>query len=420
MTDPSDQQWTDRYRPTSFNQIQGNTAAINRLKDWAEKFPADTSPRLLVGSPGTGKSVTVEVIADWLDLQMVELNASSARKKRDIKRMAGTIANRSADGERKVILLDEADSWHHASNKKPLYDALDDPDNLVFITANDEWETPSGIVTRSDKETFRLQTRSIKAKLKDIRDAEGLDLADDDLDPFAERNDLRSAINDLQSFAEADVVPDDARVMEDEDSGWDLVDRMLMGTPDRGPHDPRWAMLWLDENARRTYRGLELAYAYDALSRADTLLARAQSRGYRHWRYAGAVVDSVARLRRSEPYYDDEISRKKKEFPSWLQGEKVPRADRESSEASLYRQLDNYETGEPGLGCSFADFKARVLPRLEALDREDKYQLILEKRLDPEAYDALGVQKTEYEGWLEAENPQQGEWGGTTESASAW
>lgn len=414
MTGPSDQPWTQKYRPESFSDLQGNNAAVDRLKDWAEQFPADPQPRLLVGSPGTGKSATVEVIADWLDLQLVELNASSARKQRDIERIAGTIRNTSADGQRRAILLDEADSWHHASNKQPLYDALDAPANLVFITANDKWETPSGLVSRCEVETFRLGTRSIKAKLKDIRDAEGLDLSDDDLNPFAQREDLRSAINDLQSFAFADEVPEDARELTDEDSEWDMIDRVLTGTPDTGPHDPSWVLLWLDENCRRAYRGLELAAAYDALSRADAALLGPNGR-----QYAEAMLASVARLRRTEPYYDDELSRKDKEFPSWVQS-KVPKATRDTSEATLYRELSNYDEGHFALGASFADFKHRILPRLKELDTGETHRLILEERLSPEAYDALGVQQSQHEDWLEAENPEQGEWSGTTESASAW
>lgn len=409
--------WTEKYRPTTFSDLQGNNAAIDRLKDFASSFPADRTPQLLVGDPGVGKSTAVEVIAGWLDLQAVELNASSARRKRDVERMAQQIRGLGADGELRVILLDEVDSWHHATNLQPLYDALDDPSNPVFLTANDKWDVPDGIVRRSNQESFTLQRRSIRAKLKKIAEAEDLDLDDAVLERLSDRSNLRSAINDLQIYARLDDVPDDAR-----ESGIDemtMIDRVLTGTPDRGGHDPSWALLWLDENVRREYRGLELAYAYEALSLADVALGRAREKGYYHWKYAGRLVEAVARLRRTEPYYDDEISWKKKEFPQWLKASEEKATDG-SSEATLYRELSHYEAGWYGIGASYREFRTAVLPVLRDLDEEERFDLILQHGLSEETFDALGVTAAAYESWLEVQAPAQGEWGGATQAADQW
>jgi replication factor C large subunit len=206
MTDPSDTTtttddaaWVDRYRPTSFDELQGNNSSISRLKEWAEGFPDDRTPRLLAGEPGTGKTSTVEVIADWLDLQLLELNASDDRDKAAVAEMAAAIQSTGATGERRLVLLDECDSWSHATNLRPLYDALEAPANLVVATCNDEYNTPDGITNRCEVEEFKLQARSVKAKLKKVAAAEGLDLDDGMLDRLADRPDLRSAINDLQT-----------------------------------------------------------------------------------------------------------------------------------------------------------------------------------------------------------------------------
>lgn len=418
MPEPDTQPWTDKYRPETLSDIQGNTAAVDRLKDWLTAFPEDRQPRLLLGPAGVGKTSAIEVLADYADYDLLEFNTSDFRSSEAVEEMATTIRNTSADGERTVILLDEADSWHHATHKQPLYDALERPANPVFITANDKYDTPSGIVRNCEIEKFRLQKRSIKAKLKKIRDAEGLDISDEMLDSLADRPDLRSAINDLQVYAELGDVPDDDR--EFEISEWDMVDNLLTGTPERGQHDPSWALLWLDECTRREYRGIELAMAYEALSRADELLGRAQDRGYRHWKYAGALVDAVAHLRRTEPYYDDEVGRDVKSFPSWLQMSEPSATDESRPEAVLYRELTDYEDGLGDLHESFVEFRHQTLPILQDLEQEEKYELILTHRLSPLAMEALGVQESQYEGWLEEESPERGEWGGTTQDASAW
>jgi replication factor C large subunit len=418
MTDS--RMWADKHRPETFSEIQGNTAAIEGndnnygLKEWATDFPDDRTPRMLVGPPGTGKTVTVEVIADWLDLQMVEINASSARKTADIEDLAATIGGTNIDGERRVILVDEVDSWHWAANKRPLYDALEAPPNLVFLTANDEWEVPSGIRKRVEEVDFKLTKRSRLAKLKKIRDAEGVDIDDAVLDDLAERPDLRSAINDLQVFSVQAIdgeVPEDARSWDK--SEWDMVDDAMTGTPDLGQHedDLHSTLIWLDENLGKDWRGLELAWGYEALSMVDqTMMLNTD--------IAKTMAADIAHLRLTEPYYDDHIGRKK-EFPEWFRA-KRPKATRESPAAKLYRALSNFENGEPGLHMGYHRFREIHLPRLKDLSDEEKYRLILQRRLSTEEYEELDVQQREYEAWLEEESPESGEDLARTQPADAW
>jgi replication factor C large subunit len=402
--------WVDKHRPTTLKELQGNNKAIGRLKDWLNGFPEDTEPQLLEGAPGTGKTSTVEVLADYAGYDMVELNASSARKSDDIEDMAKTVQGSPIDAEYRIVLLDEVDSWHHGANLKPLYDALDDPNNPVFLTCNDKWETPSALVSRCNVEEFRLQKRSRRSKLKKIRDAEGLDLPDDVLDALSERPDLRSAINDLQMWATAD--PED---IEDQRrwnmSEWDMVDAMMTGTAERGQHRPGEALMWLDENLSKDWRGLELAWGHEALSRCDVAIMRDK-------RAAEAIIDTLPALRLTEPYNEDGIGRSK-EFPEWFRHSK-PDATGGSDEAHLYRELSNYDSGEPGLLCSFTEFRERVLPQLQALDAEQKHEMILTERLSPDAYAALDITEAQHEAWVEEEAPEEGDGLSRTESASAW
>lgn len=410
------QPWIDKYAPDSFDEIQGNNSAIDSLKNWAENFPADREAQLLEGPPGVGKSTTAEIIADWLDLQMVELNASEARRAKGVERAAAAVSNTTAEGERRLVLLDEADSWHHATDKTPLYDALDDPANPTIITVNDKYETPQALLSRANVVDFSLGKRSRKAKLKKLRDAEDLDTPDSMLDTLSERPDLRSAINDYQIFADRDEIPEDQRDWALDEM--DMIDRMLTGTPDLGGERPRdgispgEALLWLDENISGAYRGLELAWAYETLHRADIAMMR-------NYEMAQEMIRSVARLRITEPYYDDEISWKKKNFPEWFRHSK-PDATGGSDEAKLYRALSNFDDGTMGISQSFSRFLAVGLPRLKALDDEEKHELILAERLSPEEYEALDITEKQHESWLEEEAPSEGEWGGTTEDAAAW
>jgi replication factor C large subunit len=286
---------------------------------------------------------------------------------------------------------------------------LDNPGNIVFATCNDKWEVPNGLVRRCDVVSFSLGVRSRKAKLRDIADAEDLDLDSDVIASFAERPDLRSAINDLQVFAEQGDIPDDAR--EWEVSEFDAVDNMMTGSAERGEMPPSDVVFWMDENISKDWRGLELAWGYEALSRADTAMMLDK-------RATEAILDTLPDLRITEPYYDDGIGRKK-EFPEWFRHSQ-PNPTGGSDEACLYRALKNYESGEPGLMGSFALFREHTLPRLQALDQTEKHELILEHRLSPDEYAALDVTEAQHTDWLETDAPEQGDGLQKTDSAAMW
>lgn len=412
----SDESWVDKYRPTTFDEVQGNTKDLKAIKQWADDWSHGDSPILLAGEPGTGKTSTAEVVARYLGMEIEEINASDARKTDDVERMAGAIGSVGADGPR-LLLIDEVDSWHHATRKQPLYDALDAPANPVILTCNDAWETPDGITDRAKEYEFKLQKRSRKAKLREIAEAEGVEVSDAELDTLADRPDLRSGINDLQIAAEQDLPPDaDAR--EWDISEWDMVDQVLTGTPDIGSLRPDEALMWLEENTGKEYRSLELALAYEALSMADVQLGRAQESGYRHWKYARAMIEEVARIRVTEPHFEDHIGRKKS-FPEWFR-HRVPKWDGGSPEARLYRALKRPE--EPGFEFAggYTTFLRVYLPILEDLPKEKKCELILSYRLDPQQYEALGVTEAQYEDWVEVEAPEQGEWSGKVADATEW
>ena len=409
------QSWVDRHRPTNWSDIQGNNSALDSIKNWAEDWSPGDEPILLVGPPGVGKTSTAEVVARSLGVQTVEINASSARRTADLAEMAAQIRS-AGEGGRRLILIDEVDSWHHGADKTVLYDALDRPANPVIMTANDEWDVADGIKSRAETYEFKLGKRSRKAKLRKVAEAEGFDLEDHELNQFAKRPDLRSAINDLQIFAESEgPATADDRVWET--SEWDMLDDVLTGTPDLGSISPPDALMWLDESCSAEYRGLEMAMAYEAMALADVSLGRAREKGYRHWRYARTLLEEVALIRRTEPYFGDEISYNNKSFPEWFRHKK-PNPSGGSAEALLYRAVKD-ASGYEFQG-NFVMFLQTYLPILKDLPKGEKFEIILSYRLDPEEYEALGISKAEFEDWAEVAAPEAGTYGGTVQDASQW
>ena len=407
--------WVDKYRPETFDEIQGNTSDLEEIEAWAKNWSVGDQAILLVGPPGVGKTTTAEVVANYLGLQTVEINASSARESDDLEALAQQIRS-AGEGGHRLVLIDEVDSWHHAVQKRVLYDALDSPGNPVVMTANDEYDVAHGLKSRSESFEFSLGVRSRKAKIKQIAQAEGLSLSSNEVSVLAQRPDLRSAINDMQMFADGEhEISSDSRSWAS--SEWDMLDTLLTGTPEFGDLPPDDALLWVDESLSAEYRGLEMAMGYDALALADVQLGKAQRGSYRHWKYASALIEEVGLIRQTEPYHDDEIGYNSKSFPEWFRHSK-PSVSGDGPTQSLYRKLK----GQTGMGFkgNYIEFIDTLLPIIKDQPAEELYKIALSYKLEPKEMKALGISQKSLENWIEIEQPGSGEWEREVESGSEW
>jgi replication factor C large subunit len=413
--------WTEKHRPDDWDDIQGNNKALKHIEDWAENWSEGDQPQLLVGPPGVGKTTTAWVASDTLGYPLNQINASEARRTEDINRIVQSVRSSPVDSEYQLVLLDEVDSWHHAVDKTDLYDALGDPKNPIILTANEEYEIPRGIKSKSKTHEFKLGVRSRKAKIREIAEREDLDLDDQDLQTLAERPDLRSAINDLQTWSETGRPPDqDQRTWSEGEfsamsallSGDYKTYRQSVSPSDETFSDAGWLLLWLDENLREEFRGLEAGIAYDILSRADLRVQQGYDSQARGLPYAFALLEMVGEARLSEPYggYINV------NFPNWVRSSE-PSPDDESSEAKLFSEFDR-ERGYQFAG-SFYEFRRRILPILQDLPTEEKMDLALDHGLSADAIEALGLSPDSFDDWREVEEPEEGDgWSPDTDSAA--
>ncbi len=227
--------WTEKYRPKSLDEILGNERAITALRNWANMWKNGEIPKrravILSGKPGTGKTSSALALANDFGWIIIKLNASDARNAETIKKVATSGAvNETFDdfgrfipssrGGRKLIVLDEADNLYERiektktardfsdkGGKKAIVDTIKITNQPIILIVNDYYSLikGSGAVLKQICTVipyYEVSSIQILELLKNICKKENI-LADLKLlQTIADRckGDVRSAVNDLQSI----------------------------------------------------------------------------------------------------------------------------------------------------------------------------------------------------------------------------
>ena len=199
--------WSEKYRPSSLEEMVGNEEARGKLQLWLRKWKRGTKAALLVGPPGTGKTTAVHLVAKRMGLQLVELNASDSRTKEKLSRKVGeAITSTSLFGETSLIFLDEVDGLAGRADYGAvefIKDAVKRSASPVVMAANDP---ESDEVRKLGSAATRIEFRRPEASdvvrmLERVSEREKLHVTREEVAKLAEaaHGDFRAAINFLQS-----------------------------------------------------------------------------------------------------------------------------------------------------------------------------------------------------------------------------
>lgn len=212
--------FTEKYRPSSLDDIIGQEKIVKVLKRFVEK--GDMPHLLFSGEPGTGKTSSSLALANELygsqwHRNFFELNASDEN---GVDVMRGKIKDytkiMSMSHPFKLLFLDESDYLSNSSQSVLRRTIEDASDTCRFIlSCNYPNKIIPAIADRCAVFRFqKLSAREISVFLRKVRDTEGIDMSDSAISTLAtlSKGSMRRGLNMIQTL----TLSTDGKITDDD------------------------------------------------------------------------------------------------------------------------------------------------------------------------------------------------------------
>ncbi len=317
--------WVEKYKPRTTKEVKISPSKLMQLK----QSVLEKKTLIIHGNTGVGKTSTIYALANDLNYEIVEINATDLRNKNNVDLIIGHASQqRSLFKTGKILLIDEVDALTgiDRGGATTILNIIKKSQTSIILTANNPYNSKLSSIRRKCRliEFEDIEIYNILEVLKKILNQEGINCKEDLLLEIAKQSkgDLRAAINDLQVNAIGKKEINDLYYSEREKKE-DIFKvlrtifnkRNVNNIADKLDVDYDELLLWLEENLPREYKGEALATAFNALSKADIFRSRIRKRQY--WRFLVYIRDLLTNgVALAKPHESDK-------FNSYKRGQRI-------------------------------------------------------------------------------------------------
>ena len=217
-----------KFRPQNFDEVRGQDHIVTTLRN---QILADRIGHayLFTGTRGTGKTTVAKIFARAVNcesprngspcgecavcramasgaaLNVVEMDAASHRSIEDVRQIIDEVDYSPTIGKRRVYIIDEVHMFTKEAFNALLKTLEEPPEHAMFILATtDLQKIPVTILSRCQRYDFhRISLEEICARLKEVSEAEGIDVTDDAVSYIARASDgaMRDGLSILDQCA---------------------------------------------------------------------------------------------------------------------------------------------------------------------------------------------------------------------------
>lgn len=294
--------WFLKYQLKKFDDLIV-TKEIKKIIDFIENKPKKKG-LLLVGKAGSGKTTTLNLLAEKYDFEIFEVNASDSRNKKTIDATIGDVLKqKSLFAKKKLILVDEVDGVSGTKDRGGVVEIIKyiklsnvNTPYLVF-TANDS-ESDKIKALKKSCITIDFENHSNELLLnigKRILNNENINFKEDELIEFIEKKstiDIRGFINDLQASCVNSkfVIDSNLELRNYKKKMENILEKIYYSYPEDALFSSFNSdinlddlFLYLEENTSKVYTDKSLMKAFNDIAKADVFRGRIMK--YQYFRF---------------------------------------------------------------------------------------------------------------------------------------
>ena len=284
-----------------------NRTAIEKEQKEEIKVAPEKAAVLLEGPPGIGKTSIVYSLANDLNMEVIETNASDTRTRATLeRRLKETVKSRGimdfiTESKEKLILIDEIDGIYGVQDRGAIPTVIDLIENTQFpiIMCSNEYKTNLQPIYNKIRryEVHPLPKKEVIKIAQNILKKESItNLKSEDLELIIDKNngDLRGVINDIQGISQGKIEGDVKELIlslhrDTLEEIFSLIRELFRvsslrearNLTDRSDVDYNFLYKWINENLLTFIKSnRELASAFENLSLADGIFGRIRTTQY--------------------------------------------------------------------------------------------------------------------------------------------